>query len=1103
MVNIVVGRTGRLWDVILKQVKASLDENKPCVLIVPELYTLQAERDLIRDLNLPGLLKVQVFSPSRLKYKVFERAGSDQSVSLEEQGQRIAFARAIENCRKKLVFYKKAADKPGFIDAVTKWLMQIKERDISPQDLSTAAENTPKNSLSKKLKDLSLIYKTYEDFISHQGFYDALDSDLDMIRRLKSSGIMQNASCLVYGFDSISQKLNGILVSIAKEADKLLVTLVADKAQAEDGDAFSASLKSAQQLMFDMQKNNIETEFSFYDAPLKAEPDIQHLEKYFLSLRRKTYPKMPASIRLYLGQTPYKEAEFVAYMVKKQLLDGIDPQDILLVCGNLSRYSAILYNLLTAFDVPFYISEKTPFTSHNAVKAVLLSFDIITDGFRTEDVKAYITTGYSMLSKHEGWQIINYAEAYGINGNMWLKAFERGDEQQRVINEDIRKKLITPLVKLKENLSSAENAYASIEAELMFLHETGVFEKLEEHEQLMLDAKLYTAADTDKQIWQKLLDNFDQMQLLLGEEKLSIKSFVFLLRSSFESFSLSSLPPKIGCVQVGELGKILPSSPKVTFVMGLNDGVLSDLETSIISDMDLTLTENALGAEAGTILGDYEQQNLISLYNALSSPSQKLFVSYALSQETGEALEPLTQITSIKKLFPYLVEEGGVLASVEEMYPPIAAMPALKAMPNKLRDGKLDDNWLEALNFLRTDEEYKDRAEQLFALLKGKQTVQKISKGRAERLYNLSNMSVSRLQNFAACPFRHFVQSGLRPAEKKEWKIESKDRGNFYHAALEAFSKKAHEYEKYPNISRAESDYIMEQAGTDIINSIKDLPLADSFRSKAKTRSFIRDCKKTAWTLTRGLQNSSFVILKVELEFGNVGGVSPVMIKLADGRTLYLTGKIDRLDGYKSDLENYVRIIDYKSGDTRLSPEDIFAGLQLQLLIYLKAVSDESDAVPAGVFYQRVRTPLIDETEKYIEPEILQRDIDSTFTMTGISLKEQEVFLLMDAGEPPLSLGKLFNKDGSPAKGKMLASREEMQLLMDFALDKARELAMQIKSGKISASPYVNKYGNGPCDYCEYSGICRRDPVLSAKNMRIKEPMSFEELIEKIRQEKA
>ncbi len=1102
MAEILAGRTGRLWEVILKRVKTSLDKGKPCILLVPELYTLQAERDLIDGLNLPGLLKAQVFSPSRLKNRVFELAGSDRKIFLDEQGQRIAAAKAVESCRKKLEFYKRAADKPGFIDAAAKWIALIKEKDVSYEDLNAAAEKARKKSLSKKLEDLSLIYKEYESFIASHGFTDKHDSDKDMISRLYCSGIMRNADCLVFGFDIITKPLIDILVPIAKEADSLLVTIVADKAQADDGDAFLIPLKSAQNLAKAFKDNNVNADFSFYDKPLQAPPDIRHLEKYFLSLKRKEYNKNPDSICLYLGQTPYKEAEFTAYMAKKYLKEGVRPEDIIIICSDLNKYSAVLSHILSSFGVPFYISEKTLFTSHDAVRAILSAFDVITDGFRMEDIAAYVSTGYSGLTQEEDWRIENYAESYGINGSLWLNAFERGGEEQSAEAEILRKKLITPLKKLKESLSSAKNIQAFIEAEISFLNEISLPERLEEQEQIMLDADFPAAADTARQVYKKLTESFDQMELMLKDEEMSLKGFITLLRSSFESCSLSSLPPKLGCVQVGELDKILPDSPEITFVMGLNDDALSDDETYIVSDADIRLIESAMGRDSGFIKEESDSLKLISLYKALSSPKQKLFISYALSKETGEALEPLTQIASIKKKFPLLKEQGGVMSSIDA-YPPNAAKQALKAMPQKLRSGELDGVWAEAVNFLRVDERYKLKTEQVIEHLLGKKPAEKLSAGRAERLFSLSNMSVSRLQNFASCPFRHFVSEGLRPEEKKEWKIEPSDKGNFYHAALEAFSKKAGGHSGYPNISKQENDCLMQQAAEEIISEAKDLPFSDTDRSKSRSRAFIRDCKQTAWTLTRGLQNSSFIIFKVELEFGKVGGILPVMIKLKDGSAIYLTGKIDRLDECRSAGKHYIRIIDYKTGDARLSPEDIYAGLKLQLLIYLKAVSGEKKSAPAGVFYQRVVSSLIDETENDLDEEKLQYEKDNKLSMNGIALNDRDVAYLMDSGDPPLSLGKLFNKDGSPSKGKMLASEEEMRLLMDFAVKKAGEIAEEIKKGSISASPAVNKYGAGPCDYCDYSGICRRDPATNAKRVRIKETMSFDELIKKIRRDMA
>ena len=76
-VKIVPDRSGRVWPLVLGAVRESRREGRRLVLCVPEQYTLQAERDLIAGLELPGLLDIQVISPRKLRHssRIVSRGG--------------------------------------------------------------------------------------------------------------------------------------------------------------------------------------------------------------------------------------------------------------------------------------------------------------------------------------------------------------------------------------------------------------------------------------------------------------------------------------------------------------------------------------------------------------------------------------------------------------------------------------------------------------------------------------------------------------------------------------------------------------------------------------------------------------------------------------------------------------------------------------------------------------------------------------------------------------------------------------------------------------------------------------------------------------------
>ena len=1098
MVNIICARVGRLWNKVLDIVTASLKDDKPCIVLVPEQYTLQAEMDIVRDLNLKGLMSVQVMSPSRLSFRIFERAGSAAPVSLDEQGQRMLVAKALYTSQKKIKYFSAISENPGFINSLTAFIVSLKEQAVDKQALLDKATTFDDKNFASKIGDIATVYDAYDELVTQSNFTDAQYAQADMLSRLEFSEVAKGTYCVVYGFDTISVSLKNILLGLGKNCEKLLVTLVADKYQQLDGPAFEQPLKSAQRLQQAFKDNHIQSEFSFLDyEPLNAPVEIQYLEKYFLALNKPVYDEKLSSISIYAGSTPYKEAEYVAYMTRLHLINGTKPEDIIIICSNLSIYGGILSGHMVSFEVPYYISQKTNFSVHGAVRVIIHAIDIIRDNYRLDDMLAYMSTGYAGISDTEANLLRNYAIEYGIKGKLWYEEFTRGEEQIRLELEPIRKQLIAPLNTLHMGLKKSKNATQSIDTVMDFLYEIGMPEKLEIAEQQFLTADIDEAADTTRQIWKNLTDSFEQMKLVFGDDRIPIVRFVGLLSAAIEGVQLATLPSRLGCVQIGALGNLILGKPKIVFVLGLNDGVLSaDTENPLLPD-ELEKLENSLKIEPLQSSDDVEQLRLLSLWKVLSTPQEKLYMSYSMSEENGEVLQPLAQLKSLKHMFPQLHVQGGLLTSEIEQIPPISPSSALKVLASKQDYSNISQEWMDSIDFLFSSPKWRNKA---FAVLNptfdtGKNT--KISNSKANELFNLSSMSVSRIQSYASCPFRHFVEEGLRPKEQKEWKLNYRDRGNFFHAALEKFSHMAVQEKDYPDISKDRCDAIMQGVGEAILLEQKDLPLGDSVRNISNTEKHIMACKETVWTLTRGFQRSAFMISKVEQSFGKLGGLKPVALKLSSGEMILLSGIIDRVDEYISDKETYIRVIDYKSGNAALRAEDIYAGLQLQLLIYLNALTSQMDFVPAGIFYQRIANPLIKEDGDIFPYEDLQINKDKELMLNGIVLKDKFVVSLMDDGDPPLSLGKLFTTAGAPMKGKMLASKEEIQQLMDFAMEKSAKIVENIKKGNISASPLVNEYGSGPCDYCDYVGICRCDGLYRLKSQRVQKRIDFDELLDR------
>lgn len=278
-------------------------------------------------------------------------------------------------------------------------------------------------------------------------------------------------------------------------------------------------------------------------------------------------------------------------------------------------------------------------------------------------------------------------------------------------------------------------------------------------------------------------------------------------------------------------------------------------------------------------------------------------------------------------------------------------------------------------------------------------------------------------------------------------------------------------------------------------------PLRDDAMGRQLGDGYVRDVRRAAKMVTRQAKNSRFATVGTEVTFGESGGgLPPIVLELPDGRRVALRGKIDRLDRYDGEGGSYLRVIDYKSSTKALDDTKMWHGLQLQLLLYLKAaVEGQAGTKPAGAFYFKVDDPLV-SVESDVQ-ELAETAIAKALQLKGITLADVEVIDAMDADIPGYSLGKLKKKDGG-FTGSVI-DEESFGLLLHHAQKKASDFAAFIRAGVIEASPAADEGDWTACQYCDYADLCGIDPMGGSVPVRVMEKISREELTARLRDEYA
>ncbi|MBQ6233926.1 MAG: PD-(D/E)XK nuclease family protein, partial [Clostridia bacterium] len=713
-----------------------------------------------------------------------------------------------------------------------------------------------------------------------------------------------------------------------------------------------------------------------------------------------------------------------------------------------------------------------------------------------EDMLRLLKTDYAPLTFDERCRMENLILQYGIRGWKFTKPFVAAKDEGAEL-EEARQRLMEPLIRLETGLGQAETMDEALLRLMGFLDETRVYDHLEEDAQRLEQEHMLTEAAQLRQVWNTIMNLLDQAHDIGGSGKPTAEEIHRLLDAGLNSTEIAALPQSAGSLPCGLLGNIAVDRPRVTFILALNDGVLDVGEPGLIADEEQDALKERFNASYALSQDERFMLKRLELQKAVYSPSEKLYLSHAQALQDGTALRQLDLLARIRRIFPLLIEEGGVTAAQGTAHP-YGAIPALESIGARLRSGSMTDEWQQAWHYLS-----EHKAQETNALCEAFRPAPNPAPLPAELVHSLyleRVTSVHRLEAFAVCPFRHFLRYVLKPVQRGEWAINRTDAGSFYHRALEGFTRDLQNLESWPDVTRAQVDRLMDRAAEGALDDLIKGVMGDSAVRKREYRQYKRLLQRVGWTFTLIARHSSFRMRAgdAELRFGYPDdGLPAVPLRLSDGSRVYLRGIIDRVERYEGDGGLAIRLIDFKTGNLNLQPEKIFWGAQLQLLIYMQAVLNaEPNGIPAGMYYFHLADPLLPDPDTKSD---LESQLAKALGLKGLTLRDASIIRLMDDGKPPLSMPALLKGDGDFAANKPLATLEEMRLLIQHACSVAGRLAEEINTGEIAASPLAFPNEDSPCATCEAYDVCRRNAPNTGITPRTAEKMKFDELIDKIK----
>ena len=1082
--------------------------------ITPEQFSFTAEKNLMKFIEEKAIINAEVLSFSRMANRALNEIGGSNKVNLSKCGKAMLIYSILSKNQNNFKFLGKSDEN---IEIGIQSITELKKHGVSLENLEEEINKIDDIYLKTKLEDLSLLYKNFEEKIS-QNYIEETDLLGFLAKNIENLKWIKESIIYIDEFLGFTAQEYEIIKQLIKYAKQVNIILCIDNLELNtnpDQDIFYSNKKTLKKLKKIIDENNLKIEETINlekQYRLKNE-ELKILSENLYNIKSTKYEKNVENVSLFLAKNRYSEIENVAKEISKMVREKkLRYRDIAVITKNIDIYSSLVRSIFKKYDIPVFIDEKRDLNQNIIVQYILSIFEIFTTNYSNEAMFNYIKLGFLDLEDDDIFKLENYCTKWGIKRNKWKEDFkyETDDEnkKQEVENlNEIRKQIIDPLMELKKKLDKERNGINITKQLYDFLQKQNFENKISRKKEELLEKGLIDLANEYIESYNIILEILDEIVLIFGEEKLTIDNYSKILKIGLKNSELGKIPATQDQVTLGDVDRSRSHKVDIVFVIGLNDGIFPSVNKNegFLNDLDREkLKGDGIELANGTIENLYEER--FNIYKVFTTAEKQLYLSYASSDEEGKALRASILINKIKKIFPKLKEESDVITKKYDVINKKITYEELLEQIYKLKNKEeIEELWYEVYNWYKENIEWKDRLQEDMLGIEYTNIPKNIMKKNIERLYgNVLNTSVSRLEQYRRCPFSYYLQYGLKIKPKEELKIRSFDTGSFMHETIDTFF-------KHTNEEKIALSEIEEQDIFDIVSKIIDEKLESSknymFKATVKYKILVNRLKrivsKAIKYIIQTIIYSDFSIKGSEVEFDRKGEYKPIIIELEDGKKIEITGKIDRIDIAKQEDGNYLRIIDYKSSSKNIDLNEVYAGLQIQLLTYIDAVCKEEDLIPAGIFYFSLLEQMIKADKKITEEEI-EELIRKNFKMKGLIVADVKIIKMNDnslkTGTSKLVPAAISKSGEIIEKWTNGVKQEEFELLQKYIYKTIKDISLEIFNGNIDLRPY-NKDGKTPCEYCEYKSICAFDSRKKENRYNYINKYSKDEIIQKMKKE--
>ena len=991
----------------LKEIISSNEEKgKNTVIFCEDRLTLAAEREVCAAVG--GTFNVSVYTLARF---LSSERGKRSNV-LSSQGSAMAIRRIIEENKDGLKLFGKfsAAASAG---AVYDTIALLYSSKISAEELKEANAD---GLLESKLSDISLIYSRYDEYLKENGKIDRNAYLCELPSVISSSEKIAGSEVIFLGFQSFTRSSSECVRAAFQTAKNVYGLFIGGSEEIYVNEGAAVFEAIAEEFGG--------AEFERAPSTLNKEAEALRVNLFNPESFYNFTPVKTDRIHIYEAADEDEEIEFVAAAIKKHVLDdGVRYGKISVMLPDVAAAERRIERVFSEYRIPYYADRRHALSEHPVCEFILGYLACAYSGCTLKDTDAVISSPLFPESRDDKDAYRNYALRLadfrgGVKREPKKEILDlmkfNYDSVQRVRERFLRGLKFIPAKGTPSEITAGIKA---------MLEDFEVKEKLQSLKEKFKDS-YPTASEFSGRVYDAALSVIEEAENILGGEYLPLNEYIKILKSGFTAAEISLIPPKANAVFVGDIAATANTGSDILFAVTLTEGVpKNSSDTSLLTDGEIAVLERVnldISPKIRQVNMRRKEQTALNICTFrdrlyLSYPahqdgeesSASEIIAYACTTFAAEhgAVKPLNIKKFAQKLMPYYCSEK---------------LPALKQLNSSADTAATVYKVLEDKGF---------KAEADAALRQPERD--SVSCGR-DLFVTYDSVSPTALETYYACPYRNFMQQGLKLQEREEGAMRPLDTGNFIHTVLQKLA---------PEIGTCkDTDEARERAG----EAAKKLLATGAYSSLTDSKSgqytadeLIKEAGEVTAGMYEQLANSKFKVEDTELR-----------CEIILDRGVRVNGRIDRVDG----CGDMVRIIDYKTGTVDSSATKYYMGLKLQLPLYLTAAAVGRRAVGAYYFPASVE----------YKPKA-----DGVFRLQGFMDGGDDVVTASDTTLKPKEKSAYFNAYLSGRDTDSAMDNETFADFLKYSALIARQGTREMLDGNISPSP-----AEDACKYCKMGGSC-------------------------------